>query len=467
MIIKDKKAFITVYVLITMIFLITIITISIIVVSGKIKDQTQLNSELYKLYNKEKMSDIIIENLTEIPIYTKEQFEYLRDWIKNSNRKTEYMLINERLYKLDAQNYSAYKATLRTDLKFDYKGRILGIDVIKNDFNIIIEDEFYVAYVYDDSNGWSRKITSEEIPPEGRVTAKFYLNFEDKITEQNILKFDVSGNFVELPIEPNNYSYKLVIDGIGEMPSFIDGSTGGYLGYQEGINNLFKGGTVKDNLFMPYVKKVIISEGITSIGEGAFLGAKHLTNMSQIEIPTSVTKISTLGMAVTGLEEIEIPDNINQINNLAFQCSFSLKKVKIPSTVKIIGAYAFQFCEALENLNISEGVEKIEESAFFGCKNLKILILPSTIKKVQYDAFYSCASLKEMYINIDISSDIQKINEIFHQNAFDSIATNATVEDPLKVYVKGNVSEQEVESLFSIEVDRIKIIINNWTLPEI
>lgn len=99
---KNKNGFITIYVLITMIFLITIITISLISVSGKIKNQTQINSEIFRIYNQEEIGNQIINDVTEIPIYTQEHFECFQNWINDSKRNSIYMQINENFYLLDS-----------------------------------------------------------------------------------------------------------------------------------------------------------------------------------------------------------------------------------------------------------------------------------------------------------------------------------------------------------------------------
>lgn len=136
---KNKNGFITVYVLISMIFLITIITVSLINSSRKLKNQSQINSEIYAMHNEEDIDNLIIDYTTEIPIYTEEQFTHLKNWINNTKRAKEYMNINGNLYELDPEKYSEYSGILKTDLYINEKSELEGIKINKNNF--IIHDK--------------------------------------------------------------------------------------------------------------------------------------------------------------------------------------------------------------------------------------------------------------------------------------------------------------------------------------
>lgn len=127
--IKKKNGFITIYVMISMVFLITIITISLIMASRKLRNQEQINSEIYKMYNKEDTTGRIIDYTTEIPIYNREHLDNLNQWIQNGGTTTVFMQINGYLYKLDSEKVKEntlegakmYKANLKNDLYFYIK----------------------------------------------------------------------------------------------------------------------------------------------------------------------------------------------------------------------------------------------------------------------------------------------------------------------------------------------------------
>ena len=87
------------------------------------------------------------------------------------------------------------------------------------------------------------------------------------------------------------------------------------------------------------VKKVVIEDGVTSIGEYAF---QSCTGLTSIKIPKSVTNIGECAFyRCTDLKSIEIPDSVTSIGNYAFSDCTSLTSITIPSSVKSIGNGVF------------------------------------------------------------------------------------------------------------------------------
>ena len=62
------------------------------------------------------------------------------------------------------------------------------------------------------------------------------------------------------------------------------------------------------------VKKVVIEDGVTSIGNYAF----SYTGLKSITIPDSVTSIGNYAFSYTDLKSITIPDRVTSIGNYAF-----------------------------------------------------------------------------------------------------------------------------------------------------
>ena len=97
------------------------------------------------------------------------------------------------------------------------------------------------------------------------------------------------------------------------------------------------------------VKKVVIEDGVTSIGTAAFSGC----GLISITIPDSVTSIGESAFEdCSNLTSITIPDSVTSIEYCAFSCC-GLTSITIPDSVTSIGSEAFSSCFYLETISLS------------------------------------------------------------------------------------------------------------------
>lgn len=121
------------------------------------------------------------------------------------------------------------------------------------------------------------------------------------------------------------------------------------------------------------IKKVIISDGITYIGEKAFFQCKNLISA-------------------------DIANSVEDFGKLAFAESKKLQTVTFPQSMKTIPYKAFSFCENLTNFPIPYGVQRIEQGAFDHCREAKNLEIPNTVTYIGQDAFATCLKLTSVVI---------------------------------------------------------------------
>lgn len=174
------------------------------------------------------------------------------------------------------------------------------------------------------------------------------------------------------------------------------------------------------------IKKVVVGEGITSIGLGAFAECTQLTSaviadsvtelrpsvfngcyrLARVEMPSNLTKIGAYAFAYCeALTEVEIPKGVTSIGDYAFQ-QCSMPTLYLPDSVCSIGEGAFIYCNALTNIRFSAGMTAISESGFYGCTALNWVTIPENITVIGKSAFYECTTLSTVAIP-DSITDIQ------------------------------------------------------------
>ena len=131
-----------------------------------------------------------------------------------------------------------------------------------------------------------------------------------------------------------------------------------------------------------YVKRVIIGDSVTTIGEYAFSYCSHLISVT-------------------------IPNSVTTIGNSAFSDCSSLTSVTIPNSVTTIGWRSFENCTSLTSVTIGNNVTTIDDNAFYNTYMTKIIWLTNTppagysnvIGGIHYVAndLYTALSNKKVY----------------------------------------------------------------------
>gem|GEM_PF-4172220 len=149
------------------------------------------------------------------------------------------------------------------------------------------------------------------------------------------------------------------------------------------------------------IKKVVIEDGVTSIGALAFYDCINLTDIS---IPNSVTRIGNSVFAnCSSLNNITVPDSVNSFGEEIFTNCKNLTDVKLPAGMAGIPHSMFSGCTSLTELTIPESAAIIKANAFYNCDKLEKLTIPESVSEIEHTTFYSCSSLKWVVVlNDDI-----------------------------------------------------------------
>ncbi len=146
------------------------------------------------------------------------------------------------------------------------------------------------------------------------------------------------------------------------------------------------------------VEKVIIENGVTSIGNDTFKNCGRITG-------------------------IIIPDSVKSIGDRAFWNCKALKNISFGGGITNIGDYTFGYCSALSEFIIPGSVTTIGRGVFEYCNNLKSVTLGKSVTSIGSSAFPGCTELG----SITVSEE----NKTFHS------AGNCVIETSSKTLIAG------------------------------
>lgn len=149
------------------------------------------------------------------------------------------------------------------------------------------------------------------------------------------------------------------------------------------------------------IVSVVVSQGITSIGSGAFYydyaKPENYGNLTSVTLAASVKEIRERAFyQCSNLSQITLNSGLETIGAGAFVGCDSLQNVTIPDTVTVLGDSTFCDCDNLRTVSLGKGLTEIGNNAFSYCDSLSSIALPHGLKSIGNHAFSYCPSLKEI-----------------------------------------------------------------------
>ena len=161
------------------------------------------------------------------------------------------------------------------------------------------------------------------------------------------------------------------------------------------------------------ITKVVIAEGITTIGSNSFANC-------------------------TALKDVTYASTIKSIGDYAFYKCAKIKSLITPANVEVIGKNAYSDCTGITTLVLNEGLKVIGASAFQGANKFATVILPASLTTIQSAAFHpgggqsvNSHALKRVYtfateeqfanVSIDLDNDwLYRLASVFYYSETES-----------------------------------------------
>lgn len=195
------------------------------------------------------------------------------------------------------------------------------------------------------------------------------------------------------------------------------------------------------------LEKIVIPEGVTTIGYGAFYYCKELRN---VVIPSTVTEIAPKAfdgslwienwkkggegdflivgdgilLAYKGnYAALTIPENVKKIAPGVFEEHYELVQVTFPDSLREIGEGAFRDCHNLTTLKGGNYITRMEDGAFDGCPILTFHV-PESVKEMGLGVVDFGDTQKSTSTKVAVFEHTQNLPTISYEETAERLSNN-------------------------------------------
>lgn len=201
-----------------------------------------------------------------------------------------------------------------------------------------------------------------------------YCNFSDIALPSGLIYIDTEAFYlceslksIRIPSSLQNMSVVAFVS-CTSVESIVVEEGNEYFDSREGCNAIIR---KDDKTLIRGCKNSFIPSGVERINFAAF---QQTPLVGSFVIPEGVTYIGQSAFVSATMSSISLPSTLTYIGGLSFQNCNGIESVAIPEGVTYIGNYAFSFCDKLNRVTIPASVTEIGEKAFIGSTQLKTIV---------------------------------------------------------------------------------------------
>ena len=211
-------------------------------------------------------------------------------------------------------------------------------------------------------------------------------NFGDHLRDA---EFSSDEFYAQYPMAVAPYVFNVAASGkIREgLEWVLDGDTGILTVAGTGAIPSYRYSTAPWYPYRESVRGIVVTEGITEVGERAFYWC---TNCTSVTLPESLIAIREYGFNnLRALQSITLPSNLKILEFCAFSECAALQSITLPDSVTTVGSSVFSNCPNLFSATLSAGMTTIPSSMFFNDGKLMYVTIPEGITYIDDTAFHS------------------------------------------------------------------------------
>ena len=240
----------------------------------------------------------------------------------------------------------------------------------------------------------------------------------------------VTWHLTENTDDPSTYT--LTISGSGAMEDYLMSSNQPWCSFRKQITS------------------VVVSPGVTSIGNLAFALSRNIIH-------------------------VDIADSVVSIGEQAFSDCSSLTDIKIPQSVTYIGVKAFGSCTKLSSITLStNNITSIRLYTFSGCSELSSIVIPDGVTSIQLGAFSNCTKLTSITIPGSVTSigsnvfdGCTRLNDIRYSGTSENVISALSGYVPTLVTFNYGDKVPEAERMITVSVKTGETLTAPTTIPTV
>lgn len=202
--------------------------------------------------------------------------------------------------------------------------------------------------------------------------------------------------------------------------------------------------------FRDQITSVVVSPGVTSIGNLAFALSRNIIH-------------------------VDIADSVVSIGEQAFFKCYSLTNITVPQSVTYIDANAFDSCTNLSSITLStNNITSIRPYTFSGCSELSSIVIPDGVTSIQLGAFSNCTKLTSITIPGSVTSigsnvfdGCTSLNDIRYSGTSESVISALSGYVPTLVTFNYGDKVPEAERMITVSVKTGETLTAPTTLPTV
>ena len=264
---------------------------------------------------------------------------------------------------------------------------------------------------------------------------------------------NVTWQLTENTDDPSTYT--LTISGSGAMEDYLMSSNQPWCSFRKQITS------------------VVISPGVTSIGNLAFTRS---CNIIHVDIADSVVSIGEQAFSdCSRLTDITVPQSVTYIDANAFDSCTNLSSITLSTNnITSIRPYTFSGCSELSSIVIPDGVTSIQLGAFSNCTKLTSITIPDSVTTIDPWAFKNCSSLTSITIPSSVTSigsnvftGCTSLNDIRYSGTSESVISALSGYVPTLVTFNYGDKVPEAERMITVSVKTGETLTAPTTLPTV